>query len=350
VYKWPSIIDELTANDRKLSNIAELAFCRNDVVDDITKLLQLEGYGADIQADARRFSKRSFTVDLRKHEPSFEVGSPVSFPKDVAFYNGHMYLTGREGVFASTIAQNGTFGGLTPLTQIHDFPGVALRAKYGVVSISGGHSGVLCLPLAPYDSSLPSAGEPFLDESVTSRKCSWMVEDILNVQLDGGLGYIDNATEEQKTQYSIEREKRYISHLGTRVITNENIVRDFGEGPIEGAFASNKRLYAIDANRVMHIAEKTEGPGISDQIGFELRRNISFGSQVYDGYSMTKGLVVDGEEGTFYFRGNGHPAILHPGENVTVRSFNNSIYYKRIIASVKEDHSLVSCIWPDFAD
>jgi hypothetical protein len=346
VYDWERLVHEQT-EDGRLWNVAELAFVRNDVLGTTTNLFSLQGYGKEVRTFAKRLSKKDISINLADHKPDTEAKSPVSFPRDVAFYNGHLYLTGREGFFVSTIAQNGHSGGLSTPEMVHDFAGVALRAKFGVICISGGHSGVLCLPLAAFDDALPDAGEPFYADSVTSRKSSWMYEDILNVQLDGGLGYIDNKTERRKESYGLEKERQYITHLGERFIGDDDIVRDFGDGKIEMAFASNNILYALDSSWVMHMARKHSELGDEETVGFHEWRSVPFKGQVFDGFSMTKGLVLDSEEGTFYLTAIGRPSLLHPGENVTVRSFSNSRYYTRLIVSVKDDHTLVSCVWPE---
>ena len=99
-------------------------------------------------------------------------------------------------------------------------------------------------------------------------------------------------------------------------------------------FASNRLIYLVCGSSVTRYRVDLYEERSSDSGEFNIDANT-----IYDALTFSRGLVFDTDSGTMYTTAiSPKPALVSHGENVVVRTFNNSKNYTNQIWSVKDDN------------
>jgi hypothetical protein len=298
------------------------------------------------------------------------IDNHVEDTTDMLFYRDVLYISSASGVYSRHTGNNRGLLDPASLQKIHDAYTVSISAKYRTLNGACCEDGLFCWSTV----ELKQRAEQVYRSEKFTRATSWLHSDFLTLE-DDSFSYHVNQRYNQPPRLSdatqlVESPKKTpveTSNVGenTESLDESSIekygIAVFGETDLvkEATARITPRTLFTLANSVFlcgkvdnhHRLIRWKRPARDTRFQDEgFVEGVIYGdiyNDVFSGAAIdSRTVVLDTENGSLICEDKSEPYWLSHGMNVGLRAFSDSRWYVNLVCSIKEDHVLVSCIWP----
>lgn len=359
VLNWDALLESVSDYVPREHLAFHWSFARNDYLRSaqFAEMLQDPDLGRDFALKALAIDSARLVIDrsLLASHTVFATQSTVDEITDVLLYNDVLYVGSTSGVYGSFVARNNEES-LERVDKIGEPHTVAISARYGTLTGACCEDGLFCWSTLQLDTRPRIL---YRTERFTREAC-WLRSDFLTLG-EGSFTYFVNERAKKREkggrrtdrlqESALEGDDSIIVEYGHEVIEALRLIRD-PQPTLRTLFTLNNHVYlcAMVGERLQVVrwfrplrADSFYKRGLVNPTTYH-----DLGVDVFSGAAIdTKTIVLDTDGGTLILHEDTQEQfLLTPGVNVEVRTFPNSKWYGCLVCSIKEDHALVSCIWP----
>lgn len=349
-------------NDYYRNNQGEIIFGISELNKEFKKLWEKISKKIEFQYDVE-------DLDILGKIPENEL--PIL---DVKIYGMKIFIATLKGVYSLQLQSNGReFSKDCKLKKYFDAKSIHLNAKCGSLAISTNSDGLFFGAIDNNNEVLKVNEKEVASKSL---RTSWVNYDLINYESNNSFDFLENRVISQKNNYdysfSDEKfEKNKITAFGINKISDKELTANlhFDDDKIKYAFNSSSSAFLITDNGKFYnsniIVEKSADSYLNEFLGENIKKKeeneleVRFSRRFFElptlknqksfrpisSHIIDKGCVLEFIDKVVIFKDN-EANIIEKDDVINLRTYQNSIRYKKVITIVKSNYITIHSLYP----